>query len=145
MKINQLMQECRQLITPEIDKQVELSTKFANRVYDILEERGMTQRDLSERTGKTEAEISRLLSGTHNLTLSTISKICVALQEDIISFAKERKEAGFVMVAIPIGKAFTLPQDSQDSKKNQTYNNNGKTFQYFTRKMHGSKSRVCSV
>jgi transcriptional regulator with XRE-family HTH domain len=45
----------------------------------------MTQKDLAKRLGKTETEVSRWLSGTHNLTLSTICKISAALEEEIVS------------------------------------------------------------
>lgn len=38
---------------------------IANRVYDLLKERGMSQRDLARTLGKTETEVSCWLSGTH--------------------------------------------------------------------------------
>ena len=37
--------------------------------------------------GKTETEVSRWLSGTHNLTMATICKISAALGEDVIKVA----------------------------------------------------------
>ena len=42
----------------------------------------------AQRLGKTETEVSRWLSGTHNLTLSTICKISAALGEDIVTVPK---------------------------------------------------------
>ena len=39
------------------------------------------------RLGKTETEVSRWLSGTHNLTLATICKISTALGEDVVKVA----------------------------------------------------------
>ena len=45
-------------------------------------------RNLAQRLGKTETEVSRWLSGTHNLTLSTICKISTALGEDIVTVPK---------------------------------------------------------
>lgn len=84
MKTNQIMDEIRQTMTPEMKKQVELSVGFANRVYEILDDKRMSQKDLAQLLGKTETEVSRWLSGTHNLTLATIAKVSVALKTDII-------------------------------------------------------------
>ena len=49
-------------------------------------------RNLAQRLGKTETEVSRWLSGTHNLTLSTICKISTALGEDIVTVPKRVME-----------------------------------------------------
>ena len=84
MKTNKILDEIRSQITPEVKKQLEISVSLANRVYDILDKKGMTQKDLAKLLGKTETEVSRWLSGTHNLTIATIAKISVALGEDII-------------------------------------------------------------
>ncbi len=85
------MNEIRQSMTPEMKKQTELSVSIANRIYEILEENGMSQKDLAHILGKTETEVSRWLSGTHNLTLATISKISTALGQDIIQTTRSRK------------------------------------------------------
>ena len=79
-----MIDEVRSTITPEMKLQMEMSVAVANRIYDILEAKGMTQKELALKLGKTETEVSRWLSGTHNLTLSTISKVSVALGEDIV-------------------------------------------------------------
>ena len=79
-----MIDEVRRSITPEMKLQMEMSVAVANRIYNILEEKGMSQKDFAHILGKTETEVSRWLSGTHNLTLSTISKVSVALGEDIV-------------------------------------------------------------
>ena len=84
MKTNKILDEIRGHINPDVKKQLEISVSLANRVYDILEAKGMSQKDLAKLLGKTETEVSRWLSGTHNLTIATIAKISVALGEDII-------------------------------------------------------------
>ena len=78
------MDMVRQETPPEVNKQVDLCVSIANRVYAILEQKGMTQRDLAHMLGKTETEVSRWLSGTHNITIATIAKIAVALGDDVI-------------------------------------------------------------
>lgn len=84
MKTNRLMDEIRSTISPEMKMQMEMSVAIANRIYEILENKGMTQKDLARLLGKTETEVSRWLSGTHNLTLATICKISAALGEEVV-------------------------------------------------------------
>ena len=71
-------------MSPEMKMQVDFSVAIANRIYDILESKGLSQKDFSRMIGKTETEVSRWLSGTHNFTLATLCKISAALNEDII-------------------------------------------------------------
>ncbi len=100
MKTNKLMDEIRQTMTPEMKKQMELSVSIANRIYEILEEKGMSQKDLAYALGKTETEVSRWLSGTHNLTTATIAKISVALGQDIIQVVRPRKKVNLATAVL---------------------------------------------
>ena len=83
-KTNRIMDGIREQMSPEMKKRMELSVSIANRIYDILERKGMSQKDLARMLGKTETEVSRWLSGMHNLTIGTIAKISIALGEEII-------------------------------------------------------------
>ena len=85
MKTNRIMDEIRSTIPPEMKLQMEMSVAIANRIYDILEARDMSQKDFARLMGKTETEVSRWLSGTHNLTLATICKISSALGENVVT------------------------------------------------------------
>ena len=87
---NRIMDEIRSSISPEMKLQMEMSVSIANRIYEILEAKGMTQKDLAKRLGKTETEVSRWLSGTHNLTLSTICKISAALGDPILKVVHQK-------------------------------------------------------
>ena len=84
MKTNPIMNEIRETISPEMKMQMELSVAIANRIYEILEEKRMSQKDFARLMGKTETEISRWLSGTHNMTLATLCKISIALGENLL-------------------------------------------------------------
>ena len=90
MKTNRIMDEIRSSISPEMKLQMEMSVSIANRIYEILEAKGMTQKDLAKRLGKTGTEVSRWLSGTHNLTLSTICKISAALGDPILKVVHQK-------------------------------------------------------
>ena len=78
----------RQIVdeTPaELKTQLRFSDSIAEKLDNLLKERGMSQRELAKSTGKTEAEVSRWLGGTHNFTLRTLAKISIALGEDLIT------------------------------------------------------------
>ena len=95
MRTNRIMDEIRSTINHEMKLQMEMSVAIANRIYEILEAKGMTQKELAQKLGKTETEVSRWLSGTHNLTLSTICKISAALGEEIVIVPKQVLEPEF--------------------------------------------------
>lgn len=92
MKTNRIMDEIRGTISPEMKMQMELSVAIANRIYEILEEKGMSQKDFARLMGKTETEISRWLSGTHNMTLATLCKISIALGENLLEVPVSHSE-----------------------------------------------------
>lgn len=92
MKTNRIMDEIRSTISPEMKMQMELSVAIANRIYDILEAKGLSQRDFARLMGKSENEVSRWLSGTHNLTMATLCKISLALGQDIITVPAHEEE-----------------------------------------------------
>ena len=73
----------------ELKTQLRFSDAIAEKLDRMLQKRGMTQRDLARKTGKTEAEVSRWLSGTHNFTLKTLALISVALNEDVINIVNQ--------------------------------------------------------
>lgn len=75
--------------TPEYKKrQSSKSFDLTEAILDILEEKGMSQKDLADRLGKSESEISKWMKGVHNFTLETISKIEEALGQDIFNTHK---------------------------------------------------------
>ncbi len=71
-------------VPPEIDLMVEKSMEIANRILNILDLQGKTQKDLADLLSKKESEISKWLQGTHNFTLLTICKIEAVLGESVL-------------------------------------------------------------
>lgn len=63
---------------------VDKSMEIAHFITEILEKKNLKQKDLALLMGKSEAEISKLLSGMHNFTLRSIAKMEAALQERIV-------------------------------------------------------------
>lgn len=63
---------------------VDKSLAIADRIQTVMAAKGLKQRDLAQKMGKTEAEVSKLLGGMHNYTLRSLSKIEAALGVDVI-------------------------------------------------------------
>ena len=79
--------------TPESTKQeVSKNVAIAVRIIKTLRAQGKTRRDLARLLGKSESEITRWLSGFHNLELKTIYKIEKVLGVDIIMVCTEDEE-----------------------------------------------------
>jgi transcriptional regulator with XRE-family HTH domain len=57
---------------------------IADRVEQLLADKGWSQKDLAQAMGKQESEVSRWLTSIHNFTLKSISKMEAALGADIL-------------------------------------------------------------
>lgn len=75
---------------PEIEKLVEKNLAIANRIYEMLQERDLKPADLARLLDKKPSEISKWLTGTHNFTTKTITKIETVLGDDIIHIEQKR-------------------------------------------------------
>ena len=71
-------------VNPEIRDSVALSFRIVDRIHEILVEKGLKQKDLALRLGKSEAEISKWMRGTHNFTIDTLVSIEDALGAPVI-------------------------------------------------------------
>ena len=56
-------------VNPEVRQRVDLSFQIVDRIYEILQAKGLRQKDLAQLLGKKEAEISKWMRGTHNFTI----------------------------------------------------------------------------
>ncbi len=77
---------------PENRRFVQKNVDVAQQVRAILKEKGMTQDDLARLLGKHPSEVSKLISGLHNLTLESITKMEEVLEADIILTPQRAKE-----------------------------------------------------
>lgn len=85
---SKLFRERIEAASEDVKIQVDLMFGVSDKIAGLLKERGMTQKDLAKKMGRTEAEVSRWLSGMHNFTLATIAKITAELGTDILSVSK---------------------------------------------------------
>ncbi|PSR11779.1 MAG: hypothetical protein C7N36_14800 [Bacteroidetes bacterium] len=68
----------------DIERFVDKGLDISQQILAAMKEKGWTQKELAQALGKSDPEVSKWLSGTHNLTLRSITKIEAALDADII-------------------------------------------------------------
>ena len=90
MKRSNVLEERRKRVNPEVRQSVALSFRIVDRIHEILEEKGLKQKDLAQRLGKSEAEISKWMRGTHNFTIDTLVSIEDALGAPIVQISRSR-------------------------------------------------------
>lgn len=90
MKRNLLFEKCFNEVSSEIKEEVSLNIDIANRIYDLIKRKNLTQREFARLMGKKESEISRWLTGSHGFTTTTLAKISAVLGESVVEVRKER-------------------------------------------------------
>lgn len=84
MKRSRTIEARREKVSSEVRRRVNLSFLIVDRIHNILEAKGLKQKDLANMLGKNESEISKWMRGTHNFTIDTISSIEEALGMPIL-------------------------------------------------------------
>lgn len=87
--------------SPEIAKLVEKNLAIANKIQELLKDRGLKPADLARLLDKKPSEISKWLTGTHTFTTKTITKIETVLGADIIHIETQKE---YVYLKVHIGQ-----------------------------------------
>lgn len=93
MKRSRIIDERRKHVSVETRERVALSFQIVDRIHEILLARGLRQKDLAMMLGKSEAEISKWMRGTHNFTIDTVVAIEESLQAPILQVYHEMETA----------------------------------------------------
>lgn len=83
-----ILQDSLDSITPQERAAFDLNFSISEKIYQTLQEKGMTKRDLARLTGKKESEVSRWFSFGHNFTCKTIALIQMSLGVTIVQVAQ---------------------------------------------------------
>lgn len=59
MKRSSVIEARRKSVSPDVRRQVDISFLIVNRIHEILTDKGYKQKDLAEKLGKKESEISK--------------------------------------------------------------------------------------
>ena len=116
MKKNSLFEARRKRISNETREFISFSFEIFDRIHEILESKGLKQKDLATLLGKSDAEISKWMRGTHNFTINTIKSIENVLKEPIIEVIS-KKEPIIVMFPISVD-SMNIPSKGKHSSSN---------------------------
>ena len=111
-KANNLFEKYLERVDPQIRNEVSLNIDIANRIYDLIKKKGMTQREFAALMGKRESEVSRWLSGTRGFTTNTLAKISAVLGEPVVK-VPEASEQSMVSYSAFL---YVCPVDARDGK-----------------------------
>lgn len=98
---------------PEIDKFVEKNLAITEKVRLALEVKGWNKGDLAKAMDKNPSEVTKWLSGMHNLTLKSIIKMEQALGMDLIH-CEPIKEFEYVFLGL-------ISSEDELNKKKEDY------------------------
>jgi len=117
---NKRLEARRKKIPKEVDLFVKHSFDFVDRIHQILKEKGLEQKDLAKALGKSESEISKWMTGTHNFTFKTAARIEAVLGESILNMSKEKRTETNVM--------YFIEKSQFHMKPRKTYSNYSKNM-----------------
>ena len=72
-------------IPNSLQLETELSFQISDRIYDLMQLRGLTKKQFADALGKRPCEITKWLSGEHNFTISTLAMLSTFFGQPIIT------------------------------------------------------------
>lgn len=72
-------------IPERIQREVDLSFQISDRIYELMQERGLSKKQFAEALGKRPCEVTKWLSGQHNFTISTLAMLSAFFGKSIIT------------------------------------------------------------
>ena len=71
--------------TERIKREADLSFQISDRIYALMQERGLSKKQFADALGKRPCEVTKWLSGQHNFTISTLAMLSAFFGKSIIS------------------------------------------------------------
>ena len=88
MREESVYDRIRNRTKPETRQYIQKNLAVVSEVSRLMEDKGWTQKDLAKRMGKQESQISRWLTGLHNLTLKSVAQLEIALDGVLLEVPK---------------------------------------------------------
>lgn len=85
MKKNELLHRQLEEVSPAVKLEMDWSCAIIDRIDYLLKKEGLSQRELAQRMGCNETQITRWTRGFPNFTLSSLAKLSIALGAPLIN------------------------------------------------------------
>ena len=72
-------------IPDSLQKETELSFQISDRIYELMQKRGLSKKQFADAIGKRPCEVTKWLSGQHNFTIATLGAISAFFGQPIIT------------------------------------------------------------
>ena len=72
-------------IPASIHMEVAMEIAVSNRIYELMQEKGLSKVEFARSLGKRPCEITKWLSGQHNFTLSTLAMLSAFFGQPVIT------------------------------------------------------------
>lgn len=82
--MSKLFKEILEKIPGYKKRMIGISVDIGAQIHEYLKEAGINQRQLADKMGKKESEISKWVNGSHNFTIETVAKIEEVFDKKII-------------------------------------------------------------
>lgn len=89
MKHNDQFHNQLNKVSPSVKVEMDLSRAIIDRIDYILKRDGISRKELAERIGCKESQITRWTRGFPNYTISALAKLSVALGEPLINISAQ--------------------------------------------------------
>ncbi len=84
-----VIERLRNRIKPENRIFAQKNMAISQQVADLLNLKGWSQKEFAQKLDKRESEVSKWLSGSHNITMKSIAKMEAVLESEIITTPRE--------------------------------------------------------
>lgn len=72
-------------IPDRLEKETELSFQISDRIYELMQECGLSKKQFADALGKRPCEVTKWLSGQHNFTIATLGALSAFFGKPIIT------------------------------------------------------------
>lgn len=72
-------------IPESLQKETELSFQISDRIYELMQQRGLSKKQFADALGKRPCEVTKWLSGEHNFTIATLSMLSTFFGQPVIT------------------------------------------------------------
>lgn len=72
-------------IPENLQGETDLCFKISDRIYELMQARGLSKKQFADALGKRPCEVTKWLSGQHNFTIATLARLSAFFGDPIIS------------------------------------------------------------